>query len=261
MHTSPVIPGAEPFYFPGGTTGCLLIHGFTGTPKEMRGLGEYLSQQGYAVLDVRLAGHATCPEDMLHVRWEDWVASVEDGWNLLAGSTQQAFVAGLSMGGVLALHLAAHHPVAGVIAMSTPHHLPDDPRLRFIEILSKFQPRVSKGNPDWFDPAVLQEHIDYPYYPTRAIAELRDLLAEMRTALPRVTAPALLIHSKNDGSVRPEDGHVEQIYAALGSPAKRIQWIEGSGHVITCDAARCLVFECAADFIHQISQESVCIAT
>ena len=60
------IPTAEPFFFPGEkSTGVLLTHGFTGAPKEMRWMGEYLNREhGYPCLGVRLAGHATRPEDM-----------------------------------------------------------------------------------------------------------------------------------------------------------------------------------------------------
>ena len=74
---------AEPFFISGGKTGCLLIHGFTGTPKEMRMLGDFLAAEGYTVLAPRLFGHATAPADMARARWADWVASVEDGMNLL----------------------------------------------------------------------------------------------------------------------------------------------------------------------------------
>ena len=57
------IPKAEPFFLPGGKTGCLVVHGFTGTPLEMRGLGDFLHQQGHTILGVRLAGHATSLKD------------------------------------------------------------------------------------------------------------------------------------------------------------------------------------------------------
>ena len=80
-----IITTAEPFLLPGSKTGCLLIHGFTGAPKEMRWMGDYLSQQRYSVLGIRLAGHATRPEDMIRSRSVDWIASVEDGYQLLRG--------------------------------------------------------------------------------------------------------------------------------------------------------------------------------
>ena len=251
-----LISTAEPFFFPGGSTGCLLVHGFTGTPKEMRWLGEYLAEQGHTVLGVRLSGHATQPEDMVRSRWWDWVASVEDGWSLLSKCTKQIFVIGLSMGGILALLSASYLPVAGVVAMATPHHLPPDPRLRFIKPLSRFQRFSGKGTPDWHDLEAYREHVSYPADPTRAYAELRDLLVEMRARLPRVSAPALLINSRNDSTVRASAGHMEKIYESLGSSIKRTMWVENSGHVITRDAARQTVFQAVAKFVSEISVEN-----
>jgi len=96
-----IIPTAEPFFMPGGNTGCVLVHGFTGTPKEMRLMGEYLSEQGLTVLGIRLPGHATDLPDMIRVKWKDWLAAVEDGINILSNCCENIFVAGLSMGGIL----------------------------------------------------------------------------------------------------------------------------------------------------------------
>jgi carboxylesterase len=255
MVSSFIIPTAEPFFFPGDQTGCLLVHGFTGTPKEMRWLGEYLAERGRTVLGIRLAGHATRPEDLLRVRWQDWLASVEDGWHILTGCTRRIFVIGLSMGGILALRFAAQYPVAGVIAMSTLHHLPADPRLPYIRLLSKVQPRIDKGASDWHDPEAERVQVSYPDYPTRAMAELNDLLAEMRAALPQVSAPTLLIYSRDDGAVLPEDGHADLIYQVLGSAHKSLLWVEGSGHVITRDAARTVVFQHVSQFVDQITSD------
>lgn len=251
MSTPKIIPTAEPFFFPGNDTGCLLIHGFTGAPKEMRWLGEYLAEQGFTVLGVRLFGHATRPEDMQRARWQDWVASVEDGYHLLQGCSRRIFLLGLSMGGMLSLYCASYLPVAGVVAMSTPHHLPDDPRLRIIPLLSLVMPFNPKGPDDWHDPSVAADHVCYPVDPTRSYAELNALAGQMQAALPQVKAPTLLIYSQEDQTVRREDRHMELIAAALGSPEIKQLWIENSGHVITCDASRQQVFQAAADFIRQ----------
>ena len=252
-----LIPTAEPFFFPGGPNGCLLIHGFTGTPKEMRGLGEYLAEQGHTVFGARLFAHATRPEDMIRSRWRDWVANVEDGWHILSGCTERVFVIGLSMGGILALLSASYQPVAGVVAMSTPHHLPKDPRLPFIKQIGHFKRFLAKGAPNWYDHEAYREHVSYPADPTRAYAEVRDLLVEMRAGLPRVNAPALLIYSRNDPTVQASDGHMDQIYNKLGSRDKRTLWVEISGHVITRDAARQTVYKAVADFVSQISKENL----
>ena len=97
-----IIPTAEPFFFPGNNTGILLVHGFTGAPKEMRGLGEYLhSEHHFSTMGVRLGGHATHPEDMIRSNWTDWTASVEDAFFPLKHFTDRIFFVGLSMGGIL----------------------------------------------------------------------------------------------------------------------------------------------------------------
>jgi carboxylesterase len=246
-----IIPTAEPFFFPGGPVGVLLVHGFTGTPKEMRWMGEYLSRQGYSVLGVRLAGHATHPDDLLRVSWNDWMASVEDGYHQLKCVSKEIVIAGLSMGGILSLLFTARFPVAGLIAMSTPYELPPDPRMRFLHLLWRLVPTVPKGEPDWQDPAPAQDHVDYPHYTTKAIIELNKLTAEMRSSLHRITTPALLIHSKKDGSVPYE--HMEKIYSHLGSQDKEMVTIENGGHVIVRDIEKERVFEAARAFIQRIS--------
>jgi carboxylesterase len=247
---NPVIqPTAESFYFPGGSTGCLLVHGLTGTPKEMRELGKSLAQRGNSVLGVRLFGHATKPEDLIRARWSDWMASIEDGWEILSGTTERIYLIGLSLGGVLSLTFGAQYPVAGIVAMATPYKLPNDPRLPFVKLISLLKPFNSKGPSEWYDQKALEQHACYPVDVTRAYAELDALMREMRKVLPQVCAPTLLIYSQNDPVVKQEDNHMESIYDAISSPDKRKLWIENSGHVITRDLQREVVFEATANFI------------
>src|SRR3989304_1213403 len=196
-----IMPGAEPFYFPGGRTGCLLIHGFTGTAKEMRFLGEHLAGAGYTVLGVRLFAHATRQEDMLRARWRDWVASAEDGLHLLREACDRVLVMGLSVGGILAPLPPAPEPAfSGVVALSTPYDSPD-PRLRLRPLaafLTLFWRFARKGPPDWHDPTVAADHLEYPPAPVRGGVELYDILAELRRRLPPVPCPALVVHSRGD---------------------------------------------------------------
>jgi len=263
-----IIPTAEPFFFPGkgarARIGCMVIHGFTGAPKEMRWLGEYLNQQGYTVLGIRLAGHATRPEDMIRSRYTDWLLSVEDGYNLLRTCTDRIFLLGLSMGGILSLVMASRlracpegeaRRITGVVAMSTPYKLPDDPRLRWIKQISwflRYMPKV-KEEPgwDWFDKAAFQQHVSYPQNPVRSIWELTQLMAVMQASLPKVTAPVLLIHSRDDDYVVKDS--MAQIYEHLGTADKEMLWVEGGGHVITEEPTRGRVFEAAAGFIERVA--------
>lgn len=220
-------------------------------------MGEYLNQQGLTCLGIRLNGHATDPEDMRRSRWTDWTASVEDGYHLLGGMTDRVFLVGLSMGGVLSLLMSTRlaQRVAGVVAMSTPYQLPNDYPLWALRLYSTFvrDNQKSKETPgaSWFDKAAYAEHVSYPQNPMRSVVELKLLLNEMQAALPEVRRPVLLIHSKDDPYVLPEN--MEKIYAGLVNASDKTKlYITGSGHVVTRDAARHQVFELARDFIKRV---------
>jgi len=252
-----ITPTAEPFFFPGADRkpAVLLIHGFTGTPKEVRWMGEYLNREcEFACLGIRLAGHATRPEAMIRTRFTDWLDSVEDGFDLLSHNSARIYLAGLSMGGALALTLSTRLPARGVIAMATPFEFQRDWRLRVLRLVALVRPHMRKGNgapgEGWFDHAASEQHVSYPRNPTHSIGELNKLLSEMRATLPQVQAPVLLIHSRDDDYVSPAG--MSSIYERLGAPDKRMLWIEGSGHVITEDAQRESVFRAAADFITDV---------
>jgi carboxylesterase len=219
-----LIPTAEPFLLLGDRSkpACLLVHGFTGTPKEMRWMGDYLNKKGYTCLGVRLAGHATDPEDMIRSNWTDWTASVEDAYSILRGMMDNIFLIGLSMGGVLSLLMSTRLAVRGVVAMSTPYKLPDDPRLRKIDWIAKIVPYMPKSDEEpgagWFDKEAFREHISYPMNPVRSIGQLNQLLGEMRAALPKINVPVLLIHSKDDKYVSPRKHGID-----LRWPEKRVR--------------------------------------
>lgn len=243
-----IIPTAEPFFFPGNSTGCLLVHGFTGSPKEMRTLGEFLAQKGYTVLGIRLAGHATQLKDMQHCHWVDWLNSVEDGFHLLS-TCKKRFVLGLSMGGILSLIAASRYPVDGVVAMSTLYEMPKDWRLNFLGVFKYLLPQISKGPSDWKDTTFEKEHIDYPVYPTSGIEQLKALTVVLKDSIKDVKCPTLLIHSKNDGGVAPENS--QKIYNQLKCSEKEILWVENSGHIVTRDGERARVFQAIDDFIQK----------
>jgi carboxylesterase len=255
------LPTAEPFFFPGAKpTGILLTHGFTGSPKEMRWMGEYLNRElGCPCLGVRLAGHATRPEDMIRSRHEDWLTSVEDGYHLMRGVADRVVLVGLSMGGALSLVSAVRLEAAGVVAMATPYGLPQDWRLDHTEWLSKFVPYLPKSKDPpgtgWVDKAAWREQVSYPENPLRSIGELKKLLGLLRQSLPSVSVPTLLIYSQDDkylplGSL----ASMEYIYTHIGTTHKEKLVISGCGHVLPRDAQREQVFAAAAEFIQNLPE-------
>jgi carboxylesterase len=248
---SGLMRGAEPFLFRRGRTGCLLLHGFTAAPHEMVRLGAHLANNGYTALGPRLAGHGTSPDDLARTRWPDWLASAEDGLYLLRGMCDRIVLMGMSMGGLLSVLLAADQPPAGLVLMSTPITLLQSPVRRWLKPLSLFVPRVRKGPPDWYDPSVNAERVAYSAYPTRAAAEVQDLITRARATLPLVTVPTLIIHSRNDTFVVP--ANAELLLSELGAKDKKLLMVEGSNHLITLDAARQQVFQAAQAFVRRVA--------
>ncbi len=246
------LPNAEPFYFPGNRVGCLLIHGFTGTPYEMRELGLRLAAQGYTVLGPALAGHATSLADMLPTRWGDWYASVTAAYDQLRADCDAIFPIGLSLGGALALHLAAHRPVNGVVAVSAPFTIPNPliPFFRFFPFLSALIPTVKK-NPredDTLDPSIRTKHPEYSSNPTRCAASLIfDFLPHLRDDLRDVHAPALLIQSRGDRAIPANS--MDEFYARLGSHDKERVWLERSGHLALEDYSKVEAFSQIQHFV------------
>jgi len=245
-----IIERAEPFYFPGGKVGCVLVHGFTGTPFEMRSLGEFLRDKGHTILGVRLAGHATNLEAMIRTRYPDWLASVEDGYHLLHSHCEKVFLMGLSMGGVLSLTQAARLPVDGVAAMSTPYFFPvewagNNPWL--LRLASPILRTQAKGEGNWFTPELAEDHISYERNPVRPAYELTQLLEVMRSELANIQAPALVIQSRDDDYVL--EHNAEPLFASIGSRDKQLVWTDRASHVITRDGDTSRVFEPIAEFL------------
>jgi len=128
--------------------------------------------------------------------------------------------------------------------------------LRHIEWISKIVAYMPKNSGDtgWFDKDAWEDHVSYPENPVRSIGELNKLLGEMRAALPKVDVPVLLVHSKDDKYVLPEN--MEMIYADLINASDKTKvYITGSGHVVTRDASRRQVFESAVEFIRRVENQ------
>jgi len=236
--------------------GCLLVHGFTGTPEEMRPLGEALAARGFPVYAVRLAGHGTDVAELARTRWTDWFASVEAGVARLRASTERLAVAGMSMGSLLALHLAATRPkdVTALVLCGTPLRLADA-RARWVPLLSRLLPTrlamLQKPNgPDVADAAMRAASRSYRMTPLAGVTELLRLQEVVRRELSRVTQPALLLHGRHDHSV--PLANLELLQRGLGSPWIETGVLERSWHVITMDVERDEVGRRAADFLERV---------
>ncbi|MCL4870592.1 MAG: alpha/beta fold hydrolase [Anaerolineae bacterium] len=238
------IPQAEPFFFRGRDVGCLLVHGFTASPQEMLSLGQHLAAQGYTVYGPRLAHHGTTAEDMTRTHWQDWYYTVLDGYHLLRQQCQEVVVIGLSMGGSLSLLLAAEQPITALVTMEAPIDLTDW-RMNYARTIARVYPYIPKQG---FDPAQ-KLNARYAVQPVHAIAELRDMLVELRPRLPKITAPALIIHSLADEMIPLTN--FDTIYREIGATHKEKFLLQHSGHLVTEDVEQALLFKKVTEFVQQ----------
>ena len=225
----------SPFLLEGGPVGVLLIHGFTGSPPEMRLVGDYLHERGCTVSGPLLPGHGTTAEDMNRCRWTEWTAHVERALAELQARCEAVFVGGLSMGSVLTLYLAAHHPeLPGVVAYS-PAVWPAD-RLIYLTPVLKYAIREKQksDDSDLADPEADLRLWSYEENPAFAAHELLKLVRRVRRLLPRVTCPVLVIHSIRDTAIHPDSAR--RTYERVGAAAKELVTLHDSGHCLTVDS-------------------------
>jgi carboxylesterase len=228
--------------------GCLLLHGFTAGPQELRRLGRFLASHGYTVHAPLLAGHGTRVQDLTATSWHNWHQSALEAWQGLDRECSRVFAIGLSLGGALALCLPAHVTLAGVVAMATPLVL--DGRLLWLARLMKHVlPYRKKGPSDIKDPGALAERVAYDHTPTRSSEQALLFLRHLNDNLPDVRVPVLLMHSRQDSRVEPQT--MPRIYGRLGSDNKRMLWLDNSGHDVTADREREQVYQAIRELVEQ----------
>ncbi len=222
-----------------GPVGLLLLHGLSGTPDEVQPISDYLGPKGISTLGPWLKGHGSNPKDLSPTIWQDWARDAREAYELLKERCGKVFVCGLSMGGDLALHLAAHFPVAGVISMAAPVKILDF-RFNGIAFFRFLQWRTSNLSGGVLDPSA-SPHVTYPYIATRNLYELKKLMDHLIDDLPYITCPALVVQGSKDSMVPPSNGTL--IHGALGSTLKHLVYLERSDHVVTLDYDRQILFQ------------------
>jgi carboxylesterase len=207
--------------------GCLLIHGFTGTPWVFQELKSYLEEKQVIVSDPLLPGHGTTPEELNRIQWEEWTACAAENLSRLRSRCDSLFVVGLSMGGVIALYTAENQACDGVITLSAPFRFSRS-LVAFLPILRLFKRSWKKTGSAEHQPP---EEVGYDRYPLRALAQMMEMMKNVRRDMTRIQIPLLVLHSKGDRRVPVSNAH--ELLNAAGSSRKRIRLLDYPCHVIT----------------------------
>lgn len=256
------------FWLNGGRDGVLLIHGLTGTPTEMRFVGKRLASAGYTVYGMQLAGHCGTESDLLGTGWRDWYDSVEAAYHRLTERCDRIFVGGLSMGALLALHLAANlqrRTLAGLALYSTTIWYDgwNTNRFRFLLPLVLRLPFGQRYS-FWEEPpyGIKDERLrqvvvarmlngdsaggGLPVVRGQSISELHRLIRRVKRELHAVDTPALILHASEDDmtSVR---SNADLLERTLAGPVRKVL-LDDCYHMITVDRQRQQVADHTIDF-------------
>lgn len=247
MKNNKIIPGYEPVYIDGNHIGCLLIHGFTSSPFELRLLADHLKPKNYTIHIPLLPGHGTSPKNLKNCFWYDWYEHTKNELFQLKKKCQKIFVIGLSMGGALALHLAAHYEVNGIIALAPGLYLKN--RLAFLaHFLYPLYPYKHKfSGPDLSND---EKTLTYDKIPLKSLSQLLRLFKHLENDLRDIYAPTLIIYSRNDHVVQSQSALT--IYEKVSSVDKRILELNRSYHILTLDLEREKVFAEITYFIESL---------
>lgn len=243
--TTSLLPGAEPFSSSGGSLGVLVLHGFTGSPASMRPLAEAIAAAGYSVELPLLPGHGTSIEDMKTTTWQDWTGAALAAYDDLAARSTRVGVVGLSMGGGLTAHVAQHREVAGCVYIN-PLVKPVAPELYagLVELLAAGVEEFESIGEDIKKEGVSEAA--YPATPLVCAKSLFDGVAALHEGLPSISAPGLLLQSREDHVVTSDNG--DALVELVSGPLERI-WLEDSYHVATLDHDRPLVESATLSFL------------
>jgi len=247
-------PGdATPVHIRGDGPPVLCLHGFSGSPFEVRPPALYLAQQGFSVIAPWLAGHDGTAKAFAASRYPDWLASAESALKQLVSENdgRPVGIFGFSMGGLLAICLAHAFPaqVKALALGAVPLRLGRNARLgiQTLGALPRFLTespllRIPKmGGSDVSLPTARMENPGMPVMPVSGLKSLIDLQAHARPFLPELRIPVLIVHGDQDKTVPPADSR--ELMACLGSTDIESLWLKESGHLIGVDVEQQLLAE------------------
>jgi carboxylesterase len=229
--------------------GVLVLHGFTGNPYSMRPLAERCAEVGYSVELPRLPGHGTTLEDLVQYRWPDFVEVALASYDDLAERCDKVAVIGLSVGGGLTALIAEERRPAGCVFINPMFKGPGAELEQGLRDLIDAGLEIMETGPGSDIKKEDTTEAKYEGWPLRALQSVIDGVEVVDANLSSITAPSLLLSSREDHTVAPDNG--DEIVEKSSGPVERI-WLEESYHIATLDYDQELVERSTLEFLAKV---------
>jgi carboxylesterase len=241
------IPGAEPYFMAGQSdTAFLVLHGWSASAESVRFLASGLANAGHTVLAPTLPGHGASSEQMLAVGPVDWNEAARGAATTLRRHFDKVVVMGISMGGALAIQLAASSPelVNGIVTINAPVFMANAAFAQEILSAPNNGFLVGWNTPDFVGEPV--HEISYAKRFKKSGADLYAMCSLAREMLPLIKAPMLVAQSVLDPVV--PKSCADEILANAGAETKSALWLERSYHASQLDLDRDRIVSATLDF-------------
>lgn len=252
MTSQNIMTGAKPFFYKKGKVGCLLCHGYTGTPDEVHNIGKYLADKGITTIAPLLPGHGTTIKELIPKTADDWYAEYCYAFNWLKEHCDEFFVCGHSMGGALTIRFAIEHQVNGIITLATPIKLIFVHRVFLTIAASIFKNAVHKKSKSEKQDQEKHTILSYDGYPIGPANSLRKLLKNNMKKLGSISNPILILQgSLDDKWIRKS---AKTIFEKVSSKDKELVFLKNSSHSLTHESEREKINELIYEFIRKRSK-------
>ena len=244
--TYDVPPERRAYYKEAGPTGCLMLHGFMGSPVSTRPLANYLMERGITVHCPLLPGHGQYPDKFYKISKEAWIEEAEEALTILRSKCEEVFLMGHSMGTVLGAHLVVKYgDIKGQIMLAPVYDVPDR-RIKLLRaaryVMPWFYPLRSKSlrplvfervrdydpDIDLDDPEVQARLPKITRVPTSGMDEMRKVVDMGRDYWPLLDLPILIFQGEQDIATSPEN--TRKIYDRLPGRDKELVLFQDAGH-------------------------------